>query len=169
VAALARAPPAWNGKVRHQMLGPLLFLLLWIITALVLFLVALSGGPRGARAKLQSSSRRAWRLAFGAFIVVFVGIGVAVPALVIAGAHHNQETEARTFASTCGTCHTLARAGATGTVGPNLDQLMPTVLRVENALRIGGTGDGRMPVGLLQGAEAVQMAQFVASVAGRRG
>lgn len=151
------------------MLGPLLFLLLWIVVALILFLVALSGGPRGARRKLQSPSRRAWRLAFGAFIIVFVGIGIAVPALVIAGARHKQETEARTFASTCGTCHTLARAGTTGTVGPNLDQLMPTMIRVENALRIGGTGDGRMPAGVLQGAEAVQMAQFVSSVAGKRG
>ncbi|MGI8920738.1 MAG: hypothetical protein ACR2HD_03550 [Solirubrobacteraceae bacterium] len=151
------------------MLGPLLFLLAWIVVALVLFFVAISGGPRGARRRLQSPTRQAWRMTFTVFIVVFAGIGIAIPTLVIAGAHRSRESTARTFASTCGTCHTLARAGATGTVGPNLDQLKPTVMRVQNALALGGTGDGRMPAGLLQGAQAVQMAQFVASVAGKRG
>ena len=30
------------------------------------------------------------------------------------------------FNSTCASCHTLAAAGSTGTVGPNLDQLKPS-------------------------------------------
>src|SRR5689334_21523523 len=35
------------------------------------------------------------------------------------------------FASTCGGCHTLNAAGTTGTVGPNLDQLMPDQATVQ--------------------------------------
>ena len=32
----------------------------------------------------------------------------------------------KVFDSTCASCHTLAAAGSTGTVGPNLDQLKPS-------------------------------------------
>jgi len=47
------------------------------------------------------------------------------------------------FASAgCVGCHTLAAAGATGTVGPNLDQLKPSVERVVNRVTVGG---GPMP------------------------
>jgi cytochrome c6 len=31
----------------------------------------------------------------------------------------------------CGSCHTLADAGTTGAVGPNLDELKPNALKVE--------------------------------------
>jgi hypothetical protein len=40
-------------------------------------------------------------------------------------------------------CHTLAAAGATGTVGPNLDQLTPSQALVEHQVTNGGGG---MPV-----------------------
>ena len=47
------------------------------------------------------------------------------------------------FASAgCGGCHTLKAAGATGTVGPNLDQLKPTSTRVAHQVEVGG---GPMP------------------------
>lgn len=42
----------------------------------------------------------------------------------------------------CGSCHTLADAGTSGAVGPNLDDLQPTADRVAQALR---TGPGAMP------------------------
>ena len=42
-----------------------------------------------------------------------------------------------------------------------------TPQRVRNAIRIGGTGQGRMPQNLLQGKNAQDVANFVASVAGR--
>jgi cytochrome c550 len=75
------------------------------------------------------------------------------------------------FQINCGACHTLAAAGTDGIVGPNLDQLLGTSAksadtvkgnqtRVYNAVT-GGVG-GRMPKGILQGAQAKAVAQFVA-------
>jgi mono/diheme cytochrome c family protein len=42
----------------------------------------------------------------------------------------------------CGGCHTLKAAGATGTVGPNLDQLRPALARIVLQVNQGG---GQMP------------------------
>lgn len=38
---------------------------------------------------------------------------------------------------TCGSCHTLADAGTTGSVGPNLDSLQPSRDQVAQAVRAG--------------------------------
>lgn len=70
------------------------------------------------------------------------------------------------FTQTCGSCHTLAAAGTTGTIGPNLDDLAPSADQVLAAIANGGTGSGQMPPGLLQGARAEQVAEFVAAAAG---
>jgi mono/diheme cytochrome c family protein len=57
---------------------------------------------------------------------------------------------------------------AHGVTGPNLDQLGGLdKQRVLNAIKRGGTGDGRMPPGLLEGADADAVATYVAAVAGR--
>jgi mono/diheme cytochrome c family protein len=75
------------------------------------------------------------------------------------------------FQINCGACHTLAAAGTDGVIGPNLDQLLATGpksastvkanrSRVLNAVQ-NGIG-GRMPKGILQGAQAKAVAQFVA-------
>ena len=78
------------------------------------------------------------------------------------------DTGKRLFRQTCASCHSLAAVNARGVTGPNLDQLgQVTKQRVLNALRIGGTGDGRMPAGLLTGANAQAVATFVSSVAGK--
>jgi cytochrome c6 len=71
------------------------------------------------------------------------------------------------FTQTCGTCHTLKDAGTSGNVGPVLDQVKPDKKRVENAIKIGGTGSGAMPAGLLSGKEAEAVATYVSSVAGK--
>ena len=68
------------------------------------------------------------------------------------------------FASTCGSCHTLAAAGTTGAVGPNLDDLQPDQGTVQGAIQ---SGPGAMPSNLLTGAQAQQVAAFVAASAGR--
>jgi mono/diheme cytochrome c family protein len=48
---------------------------------------------------------------------------------------------AKVFAdSGCASCHTLSAAKATGTVGPNLDQLKPEQSRVARQVRFGGNG-----------------------------
>ncbi len=73
-------------------------------------------------------------------------------------------TPKATFAGTCGSCHTLADAGTTGTFGPNLDRLRPDRARVLAAV---ADGPGAMPAGLLKPARAGAVAGYVAAVAGR--
>ena len=67
------------------------------------------------------------------------------------------------FGNACGGCHTLSDAGTSGTVGPNLDELKPDAERVKTAI---AEGPGVMPENLFEGAEADQVAQYVASAAG---
>jgi mono/diheme cytochrome c family protein len=66
----------------------------------------------------------------------------------------------------CAGCHTLKAAGATGTVGPNLDQVKPTEAKVEHQVTVGGAA---MPAfkGRLTPAEIKAVAKFVSSVAGK--
>lgn len=70
------------------------------------------------------------------------------------------------FTTSCAGCHTLAAAEATGTGGPDLDALAPDSARVLAAIENGGTGVGVMPANLLQGAQAQQVADYVAKVTG---
>ena len=92
----------------------------------------------------------------------------------------SSDTQARDlFATNCGTCHTLARAGTDGVVGPNLDDRLaengpamdPDAVainqtRVQTAIE-NGFGNGAMPAGILQASNAELVANFVARVAGR--
>jgi hypothetical protein len=71
------------------------------------------------------------------------------------------------FTQSCGTCHTLADAGTSGTVGPVLDDLKPDKARVENAIKNGGAGTGAMPANIVTGSEAEAVAEYVSSVAGK--
>ena len=70
------------------------------------------------------------------------------------------------FTANCSSCHTLADAGTTGNVGPNLDQAKPpkalVVQRVTN-------GQGQMPSfkDSLDPAQIEAVAQYVSSVAGK--
>ena len=72
----------------------------------------------------------------------------------------------KVFDSTCATCHTLAAAGSTGTVGPNLDQLKPSDALVTHQVINGGGG---MPAfgSTLSKAQIASVALFVSSVAGK--
>ncbi len=67
----------------------------------------------------------------------------------------------------CGTCHTLAAAGARGQVGPNLDELEPDLDAVADQVRRGGGG---MPAyaGRLSEDRIEAVAAYVAEVAGQR-
>ena len=72
--------------------------------------------------------------------------------LAVAGCGGNKKSEsssadttalpgAKVFTSAgCGGCHTLSAAKATGTVGPNLDQLKPDTQTVARQVRNGGVG-----------------------------
>lgn len=68
------------------------------------------------------------------------------------------------FTSSCGSCHTLAAAGTSGNVGPNLDDLGPSENRVLSAIE---SGLGAMPAGLLSGPAAEAVAKYVSQNAGK--
>ncbi len=70
------------------------------------------------------------------------------------------------FSGNCVACHTLADAGSTGAVGPNLDQAKPAASLVVERVT---NGQGGMPPfsGRLSKAEIAAVAAYVASVAGR--
>jgi outer membrane protein assembly factor BamB len=69
------------------------------------------------------------------------------------GAHNTQSTSTTSapgpsptsatgkqlFQKNCASCHALAAAGASGTIGPNLDQLHPSAARVKRQVINGGT------------------------------
>jgi cbb3-type cytochrome c oxidase subunit III len=70
------------------------------------------------------------------------------------------------FQADCSSCHTLAAAQATGTIGPNLDQLKPAEATVKHQVEVGG---GVMPAfkGTLTDAQIAAVAKFVATSAGK--
>ena len=70
------------------------------------------------------------------------------------------------FQSECAGCHTLKAANATGTIGPNLDQLKPAEARAKHQVEVGGSV---MPAfkGTLTPAQIDAVAKFVASSAGK--
>ena len=165
------------------MLATAAFLAFWVVVGLVLFFVALRGGPRGARATLQSQSRSSRRAATVLFAVFYVAIGVAVPVLLLVGNHDSaaahvngttieltkQEQDGRViFGERCASCHTLAAADADGKVGPSLDQLQPPEALVVDAVERGRQrGNGTMPAGIVQGQDVTAVAAFVAATAGK--
>jgi cytochrome c553 len=165
------------------MLATAAFIAFWVVVGLVLFFIALRGGPRGARATLQSQSRAGRRTATIVFAVFYVAIGVAVPVLILVGNDHSanahvdgttitltkhEQAGRRIFGTRCASCHTLAAASASGKVGPNLDQLKPPEALVADAVQRGRQrGSGTMPAGIVQGQDVNAVAAFVAAVAGR--
>ena len=85
------------------------------------------------------------------------------------------------FKSTCGSCHAMADAGTTGTIGPNLDYAFlqsrkdglgeDTILQVVRdqmayAVTKPSTGSPGMPRDIFTGQDADDVATYVASVAG---
>jgi mono/diheme cytochrome c family protein len=68
--------------------------------------------------------------------------------------------------SGCGSCHTLAAAGATGTIGPNLDESMPSQELAVERVR---DGAGAMPsfADSLSAEQIEMVAEYVATSAGK--
>jgi mono/diheme cytochrome c family protein len=156
------------------------FVVAFIALGLAVGFVAFFGGPSGARQAYLTRGSRAFKIAVP---IIYIALGIAVPAVVLADGGASvgsggslgkedpspQVSHGKTlFRSTCWSCHTLKAAGAMGVTGPDLDNIgQVTQQRVLNAIKIGGTGDGRMPPGLLQGKDAQAVALYVSSVAGR--
>ena len=68
------------------------------------------------------------------------------------------------FVQRCGSCHALADAGTTETVGPNLDEHFgahhrPHVAKILDTIR---SGPARMPANLVRGRDARAVARYVA-------
>ncbi len=145
----------------------------------VLF-VAFSGGPGKAREAYLTRGRTFFRIAIP---VLYIGLGIAIPAVVIAGREGkegNTGSLANTvpsqqlqdgknlFQMTCATCHSLKAVNARGVTGPDLDNIGEvTEKRILDAIKNGGTGQRRMPANLLQGENAEAVAAYVAHVAGK--
>jgi mono/diheme cytochrome c family protein len=94
-------------------------------------------------------------------------LAVYVGAVAGTGVTAEKPTDGKTiFTSNCASCHTLADAATSGTVGPNLDQARPpkslVVDRVTN-------GKGAMPSfkGSLDEAQIQAVADYVSSAAGK--
>ena len=69
------------------------------------------------------------------------------------------------FTTNCGGCHTLADAGTSGTVGPNLDDAAPDAARVVDRVT---NGKGVMPpfAGSLSEQQIADVAAYVSTAAG---
>jgi mono/diheme cytochrome c family protein len=157
----------------------LLVLVPFVVAGLTIFFIAFSGGPAAAREAYLTRGGRLFRYGIP---VLDLLLGAAVPAAVIAsrgeaeGGVGKLRTDAPTqqekdgkllFRQTCWSCHNLDAVQAQGVTGPDLDELGLDRQRVLNAIKRGGTGDGRMPAGLLQGEDAQDVATYVAKVAGQ--
>jgi cytochrome c553 len=155
-------------------------LLPFVLLGIAVIFIAFSGGPSAAREAYLTRGGRLFRIAIP---VLYVGLGIAVPAVVIANRSEAEGGDGRLrsasltptlekgkelFRHTCASCHTLGAVNARGLTGPDLDSLAPLdKQRVLNAIRRGGTGQGRMPAGLLQDGDADAVATYVSKVAGK--
>lgn len=156
------------------------FLAPFVLLGVGVIFVGFSGGPGGAREAYLTKGSRFFRFSM---IVIYIALGIAVPALVIADrepaeggtgslktvqASDDLEEGKELFRQTCASCHSLAAANARGVTGPNLDEIGAlTQDRVETAIEIGGTGQKRMPAELLQGEDAEAVAKYLEEVAGK--
>ncbi len=160
----------------------LAFLLLFVLLGFGAFFLAMSGGPKGARARMQTQSRRGRRGATLLFAITVLVLGVAVPAAVVATEKNRnsipeanvkaltetQERGRELFGQRCRNCHALDAADATARVGPDLDDLAPPKALVLDAIEKGrARGNGNMAADLVEGADAEAVAQFVAVAVGQ--
>ena len=158
----------------------LAFLIPFVLLGAIVVFVAFSGGPGKAR---EAYLTRGGAL-FNVFVpVAFVVLGIVVPALVLANRDEAQggtgalrskslttaESNGKTlFRQRCASCHTLSAVNARGVTGPNLDRVGElNEARVKTAIRIGGSGKGQMPPGLLSGPDADDVAEYLDKVAGQ--
>ena len=174
------------------MLAVWLFVAFWVLLGVALFFVAIRGGIGGVREAFQTQTLGARRFFNVSFVVLFVGFGLVLPAVLLTGNHANanaqvggmkltsaEKTGRELFGQHCAFCHTLAAANSIGKVGPNLDTLQPAESLVLHTILNGclqnppsGSsetclGNGTMPANILQGQQADQVAKFVAKVAGK--
>jgi cytochrome c oxidase subunit 1 len=173
---LTGAPRRWAvlpTKYDGQTIASLAFIVLIVIGQLVFAwnLIQTARGKVRERDQLNLA-RDEWQIAM-VFSFAILAIAPVAAVAIKRGSHKAKPATgaaagAALFSQTCSACHTLAAAGGSGTIGPNLDQLKPDEARVLKAIMIGGTGDGRMPPNLYSGTQAQAVAKYVSSVAGQK-
>jgi len=163
-------------------MNALLFVLLFVVLGLGTFFIALGGGGGGINATLHSQSRGGRKFATFVLFVSLAGLGVAVPAAVIAavknsssdppgglrGLTANEKRGQKLFGARCAACHTLKASNAVAQVGPNLDDLAPNAKLVYATIKSGrSSGAGQMPANIYSGQDAIDVAQYVARANGQ--
>lgn len=155
--------------------------LVFVVLAAIALFLAMSGGPKGAREKLQTQSRRGRKSATLLFLASILLLGFAIPALVFSSekdrntipeANVGELTELQLrgrelFGQRCRNCHTLAASNANAAIGPNLDALRPPYALVMDAIENGrARGNGNMAAAIVEGEDAEAVAQYVAVATG---
>jgi cytochrome c553 len=152
----------------------------FVVVGIGVLFIAFAGGAGAAR---EVYLTRGGKIFTFVIVVLYLALGVAVPAAVIAGREEaeggvgalrseqptaQEERGKELFIQNCKSCHNLDAVQATGVTGPDLDELGGVDRqRVLNAIENGGTGQGRMPAGVVQGEDAEDVAIYVARVAGQ--
>jgi mono/diheme cytochrome c family protein len=141
--------------------------------------------------------KRAYRvgaLGAGLAAVAVLAAGCGTGGVASAGGPPDTQSGQQLFTANCGSCHTLSAAGTSGTIGPNLDNAFAADVKqgypqsaIENdvldQIRLGSgelatysTGKlgsfkvgTPMPANIVKGQDAIDVAAYVASVAGQGG
>ena len=93
-----------------------------------------------------------------AFLLIFSNLTFADPKMELGLDVYNDKAQ-------CGMCHALQAAGSEGQIGPNLDQLRPSIPQV---IAVVTNGIGVMPPfeGILSSEEIEAVAYFISASAG---
>jgi cbb3-type cytochrome c oxidase subunit III len=135
---------------------------------------------------------RAGVLGAGLAAAALLAAGCGTGGVANASQRPDTQSGSTLFSQYCGACHTLQAAGTTGTIGPNLDNAFAADVAqgykqssIENLvldqIRLGSgqvatyttnkkfTVQQPMPANLVKGQDAIDVAAYVASVAGQGG
>jgi mono/diheme cytochrome c family protein len=127
----------------------------------------------------MSRSVRVFLVAVATTVIAAVATGCGTQKLQVARSQHSLYTGAQLFSQRCGGCHTLSYAGTHGSApnvrtaqainGPNFNvRCERPVTRVLYAIQNGGFSGAYMPQNVVVGQDAVDVAQFVSTYAGRQ-
>jgi mono/diheme cytochrome c family protein len=131
-------------------------------------------------------------LGAGLAAAALLAAGCGTGGIASAGERPDTQTGQQLFTANCGACHTLQAAGTTGTIGPDLDNAFAASVAqgypqssIENLvldqIRLGSgsiatyttnkkfTPQTQMPANIVKGQDAIDVAAYVASVAGQGG
>ncbi len=164
----------------------IVLVVIFIAIGLAVVFAAMSKGGDGVRSRGRRRRTRGVLLATGAITLLF---GVGLPVLVGVVNANSQSKSApggvkltaaqqegrQLFAVNCSQCHRLDAANGVGRVGPDLDRIISQlpdqeakVAFILDAIRQGrARGQGQMPAEVVDGQDAEDVADFVATVAGR--